>query len=291
LSIIHGPFSVAPCQTSALRFQVSGRANTPSWVYRRRLTGRLWNTTSCLTVVPLTHTTIRKLSHTVPTSWLAVRVTTTSVPSEHSDESASPRKPKDVSCSRSPKPAILDVWYLAHSPCKRVCVERGVSGGRSTTHACSRPARRLHLAVCSFSGASLHHASCVVHCIMHHVSYTASCIMCRTLHHASCGVPGSCAARCPVRCPPPPRSRYRTRAAEPPPATNGVSQGIGTGDTTQPTGMVWVRVRLAGIIHLCGASVQRVLQQLFHRRGQVEHNLQAHGSAQSNRRLGFERTE
>ena len=26
--------------------RVSGRANTPSWVYRRRLTGRLWNTTS-----------------------------------------------------------------------------------------------------------------------------------------------------------------------------------------------------------------------------------------------------
>jgi hypothetical protein len=27
----------------------------PSWVYRRRLTGRLWNTTSCLTVAPPTH--------------------------------------------------------------------------------------------------------------------------------------------------------------------------------------------------------------------------------------------
>jgi hypothetical protein len=31
-----------------------------SWVYRRRPTGRLWNTTSCLTVAPLTH------SHTNP---------------------------------------------------------------------------------------------------------------------------------------------------------------------------------------------------------------------------------
>jgi hypothetical protein len=29
--------------------RVIGRANTPSWVYRRRLTGRLWNTASCLT--------------------------------------------------------------------------------------------------------------------------------------------------------------------------------------------------------------------------------------------------
>jgi hypothetical protein len=28
--------------------RVSGRANTRSWVYRRRLTGRLWNTTSCI---------------------------------------------------------------------------------------------------------------------------------------------------------------------------------------------------------------------------------------------------
>jgi hypothetical protein len=34
---------------------VSGRANTPSWVLRR-LPGRLWNTTSCLTAAPLTHT-------------------------------------------------------------------------------------------------------------------------------------------------------------------------------------------------------------------------------------------
>jgi hypothetical protein len=33
--------------------RVSGRANTPSWVYRRRLTGRLWNTASCLTAAPL----------------------------------------------------------------------------------------------------------------------------------------------------------------------------------------------------------------------------------------------
>jgi hypothetical protein len=39
---------------------------------------------------------------------------------------------------------------------------------------------------------TLHHASCVVHCIMHHVAYTASCIMWRTLHHASCGVHSSC---------------------------------------------------------------------------------------------------
>jgi hypothetical protein len=34
--------------------RVSGRANTASWVYRRRLTGRLWNTASCLTAAPLT---------------------------------------------------------------------------------------------------------------------------------------------------------------------------------------------------------------------------------------------
>jgi hypothetical protein len=27
----------------------------PSWVYRRRLPGRLWNTASCLTAAPLTH--------------------------------------------------------------------------------------------------------------------------------------------------------------------------------------------------------------------------------------------
>jgi hypothetical protein len=33
--------------------RVSGCANTPSWVYRRRLTGRLWITTSCLTAAPL----------------------------------------------------------------------------------------------------------------------------------------------------------------------------------------------------------------------------------------------
>ena len=32
-----------------------GLPNTPSWVCRRRLTGRLWNTTSCLTGAPLTH--------------------------------------------------------------------------------------------------------------------------------------------------------------------------------------------------------------------------------------------
>jgi hypothetical protein len=32
-----------------------GRSNSPSWVYRRRLTGRLWNTASCLTAAPLTH--------------------------------------------------------------------------------------------------------------------------------------------------------------------------------------------------------------------------------------------
>jgi hypothetical protein len=39
--------------------RVSGRAHTPSWVYRRRLTGRLWNTTSCLTAAPLTHSLTR----------------------------------------------------------------------------------------------------------------------------------------------------------------------------------------------------------------------------------------
>jgi hypothetical protein len=35
--------------------RVSGRANTASWVTGEGLTGRLWNTTSCLTVAPLTH--------------------------------------------------------------------------------------------------------------------------------------------------------------------------------------------------------------------------------------------
>jgi hypothetical protein len=35
--------------------RVSGRAHTPSWVYQGRLTGRLWNTTNCLTTAPLTH--------------------------------------------------------------------------------------------------------------------------------------------------------------------------------------------------------------------------------------------
>ena len=38
-----------------IQVRVSGRANTPSWVYRRRLTGRLWNTASCLTAAPITH--------------------------------------------------------------------------------------------------------------------------------------------------------------------------------------------------------------------------------------------
>jgi hypothetical protein len=33
--------------------------HTLSWVYRRRLTGRLWNTTSCLTAAPLTHSLTR----------------------------------------------------------------------------------------------------------------------------------------------------------------------------------------------------------------------------------------
>ena len=33
--------------------------HTPSWVYRRRLTGRLWNTTSCFTAAPLTHSLTR----------------------------------------------------------------------------------------------------------------------------------------------------------------------------------------------------------------------------------------
>jgi hypothetical protein len=37
--------------------RVSGRAHTPSWVYQRRLTGRLWNTASCFTAAPLTHWT------------------------------------------------------------------------------------------------------------------------------------------------------------------------------------------------------------------------------------------
>jgi hypothetical protein len=35
--------------------RVSGRANTPSWEYRIRLTGRLRNTASCLTAAPLSH--------------------------------------------------------------------------------------------------------------------------------------------------------------------------------------------------------------------------------------------
>jgi hypothetical protein len=35
--------------------QLHSLTHTPSWVYRRRLTGRLWNTTSCLTAAPLTH--------------------------------------------------------------------------------------------------------------------------------------------------------------------------------------------------------------------------------------------
>jgi hypothetical protein len=40
-------------------FGSAERANTPSWVHRRRLTGRLWNTTSCLTVAPLTHSHVQ----------------------------------------------------------------------------------------------------------------------------------------------------------------------------------------------------------------------------------------
>jgi hypothetical protein len=35
--------------------QLHSLTHTPSWIHRRRLTGRLWNTTSCLTVAPLTH--------------------------------------------------------------------------------------------------------------------------------------------------------------------------------------------------------------------------------------------
>jgi hypothetical protein len=34
--------------------RVSGRAHARSWVYQRRLTGRLWNTASCFTAAPLT---------------------------------------------------------------------------------------------------------------------------------------------------------------------------------------------------------------------------------------------
>jgi hypothetical protein len=34
--------------------RVRGLVDTPSWVYRRRLTGRLWSTASCL-AAPLTH--------------------------------------------------------------------------------------------------------------------------------------------------------------------------------------------------------------------------------------------
>jgi hypothetical protein len=48
------PNSAAP----RVDVRVSGRANTRSWVYRRRLSGRLWNTTSCLTVASRTHSQV-----------------------------------------------------------------------------------------------------------------------------------------------------------------------------------------------------------------------------------------
>jgi hypothetical protein len=36
-------------------FGSAGVAHTRSWVYQKRLTGRLWNTASCFTAAPLTH--------------------------------------------------------------------------------------------------------------------------------------------------------------------------------------------------------------------------------------------
>jgi hypothetical protein len=56
-----------------------------------------------------------------------------------------------------------------------VCVSRN-----STYLATLTTLSRLHHASCVVH-CIMHHASCVVHCIMHHVSYTASCIM----HHVS----------------------------------------------------------------------------------------------------------
>ena len=57
-----------PCGSTRLPpggiVRVSGRANAPSWVYRRRLTGRLWNTPSCLTAAPLTHSLTRPAGYT-----------------------------------------------------------------------------------------------------------------------------------------------------------------------------------------------------------------------------------
>jgi hypothetical protein len=64
--------------------RVSGRAHTPSWVYRRRLTGRLWNTTSSLThslhsltpslphsLTPLTHSLTHSLTRSLTRSLAA----------------------------------------------------------------------------------------------------------------------------------------------------------------------------------------------------------------------------
>jgi hypothetical protein len=44
-----------PPGSSRMGGVINGGPHTPSWVYRGRLTGRLWNTTSCLTVAPLAH--------------------------------------------------------------------------------------------------------------------------------------------------------------------------------------------------------------------------------------------
>jgi hypothetical protein len=59
--------------------RVSGRANTPSWVYWRRLTGRLWNTASCLTAAPLTHSWLI-WSHACPHTARCVAVLTPDMP-------------------------------------------------------------------------------------------------------------------------------------------------------------------------------------------------------------------
>jgi hypothetical protein len=50
LSVVQTPETPSPQPPAKLPLltRVSGRGHTPSWVHRRRLTGRLWNTTSCL---------------------------------------------------------------------------------------------------------------------------------------------------------------------------------------------------------------------------------------------------
>jgi hypothetical protein len=63
----------APPRVRLRRRALVDAGNTPSWVYRRRLTGRLWKTASCLTVDPHTLTQLNSLTHQVAPCLFAFR--------------------------------------------------------------------------------------------------------------------------------------------------------------------------------------------------------------------------